>query len=137
MIAIFGAGKMGIKALLQIGPDKVSCFIDNHKNGVGVCDKPVLSLTEFRDDPSVNNDLVVITSKKYREEMESQLKENKIDNYIYFTPDVKSIHTGRHNNAIRLNQKMIIYEPQQLIEKEPKRSTLPGDPILVVYSTCG
>ncbi len=33
--------------------------------------------------------------------------------------------------------KMIIYEPQQLIEKEPKRSTLPGDPILVVYSTCG
>ena len=89
MIAIFGAGNMGIKALKQIGPNQVSCFIDNNKIGelLGI---PIQSMDVFRTSRS-NSDVVVIPSKKYKAEMEQQLMAAGISNYFYFTPDEEAL----------------------------------------------
>ena len=73
----------------------------------------------------------------------NELRSTTMTNYVY-TYDryvrkgfgKKRISDVRYSDVLTY-YKMIIYEPQQLIEKEPKRSTLPSDPILVVYSTCG
>ncbi|MCI8550032.1 MAG: methyltransferase domain-containing protein [Lachnospiraceae bacterium] len=83
--AVFGAGEMGVRALFQIGKEGISCFIDNKRKG-NIEGIPIYSVEEYKDRFSAEQ-LIFITSKKYRLQMEEQLKQNGLDNFVYFTPD--------------------------------------------------
>ena len=79
-IAIFGAGKDGIKALQDFGKDNVSFFIDNYKAGDVVNGIPVYSLLQIPQEWKEKL-LIFVASDKYKEAMVLQLEENHYINY--------------------------------------------------------
>lgn len=79
-IAIFGAGKDGIKALQDLGKDNVSFFIDNYKTEGTINGIPVYSLLQIPQEWKEKL-LIFVASNKYKEEMLIQLEENHYTNY--------------------------------------------------------
>jgi len=78
-IALFGAGKDGIRAMQELGKEKVSCFIDNNRTGT-IEEIPIKRLAE------IDSDVVIfITSKKYSSEIAQQLTKNGFANFFIYT----------------------------------------------------
>ena len=80
--ALFGAGIDGKNAFSRLGESKVECFIDNYKTGeyYGV---PVYSLDDYKEMSEKSQ--ILITSKKYENEIIHQLKDNGIDDFFIFS----------------------------------------------------
>ena len=95
-IAIFGAGKDGIKALQDFGKDNVSFFIDNYKAGDVVNGIPVYSLLQIPQEWKEKL-LIFVASDKYKEAMVLQLEENHyiigyMQTVIFRVVPVKGFH---------------------------------------------
>lgn len=81
-IVLFGAGKDGIKALHNLGKDKIDFFVDNKKRGK-IEDIPIISLEQLSE-INKENLLILIASRKHKNVMEKQLKENGYINYLIY-----------------------------------------------------
>lgn len=82
-IAIFGAGRDGVKALRDIGRDNISFFLDNYKAGDIVDGILVRSLKQISQEDKVNL-LIFVASGKYNDEIMQQLEENHYTNYCIY-----------------------------------------------------
>lgn len=81
---IYGAGKIGEKALKYYGVENIECFIDsNHlKWGKNYCGKKIISLEEYKRQKYKNQ--IVIATLYNSNEIVKILKDSQIDNFIYF-----------------------------------------------------
>jgi len=139
--AIFGAGQQGARALRQIGPENVCCFIDNAKKGT-IFGIPILAVAEFaKKFPS--DTVVFLPSRQYREEMRAQLKAYHFENCFYFTPDAIQ---EDYSQRLSADEWGVIYSGSMLEEllerisnqwysvqtREMLRLTKPGDSVLEI-----
>lgn len=99
MVAIFGCGDYGKRALWEYGADNVCCFIDNNKDkqGTYVEGKSVISVADFKSNyPNV----AVCIATVHAYEISEQLKKEGIDDFCvylprtqyYYSPDVLLIN---------------------------------------------
>lgn len=79
---LFGAGDIGIRAYKILGDRLVAFFADNFKYGLKMYGKIVLSFEEMLQ--KANEYQIMITSNKYVEEMENQLKHAGMYRYLIF-----------------------------------------------------
>lgn len=103
-IALFGAGKEGIRALHNIGKERVHIFIDNNRTGEieGI---PILNLEQINK--SEKEDLLIlITSQKYRDEMIAQLNQYGLKNYLTYSDEYSP---GDYNKRLSADQWGTIY----------------------------
>ena len=82
-IILFGAGVTGRIALHFLGYDRVKYFVDNNRFGENEQGKNIISYTEMLTTIE-DEDIVAITSDKYYEELERQVKESGINKYFIF-----------------------------------------------------
>ena len=80
---IFGAGKVGRDALNSLGKENVEFFCDNHRYGCDYLGKKVVSFQETLKQNSEKY-IIVVASELYYKEMEQQLIDNGIKNYIIY-----------------------------------------------------
>ena len=87
---ILGAGKIGQYALSIIGNDCIEGYVDNDekKQGEYICGKKIISLQEYLNINDNRKQLVIAVSDSFWKNIEKQLKEYGITNYVYF----KDIH---------------------------------------------
>jgi len=78
---LFGAGRMGLIALNVLGADNVECFSDNNKAGTVLCEKRIISFDEMI---TLKDICIVIASDIYASEMEQQLIDAGISDYVLF-----------------------------------------------------
>ncbi len=84
-IVIFGAGISGTWAFRYFGRNRVICFADNMKAGIQVCSKNVVSFQEMLEIYNNNSkSVIVIASENYWEEMEAQVRQEKLQRYFVF-----------------------------------------------------
>ena len=79
---LFGAGDVGIRALRVIGEEFVECFADNNKSGNVLCSKTIISFEEMLQ--KKEEFVIVITSTKYVNELEQQLLDAGVREYLIF-----------------------------------------------------
>lgn len=81
--AIFGAGFYGRKALMELGSDRVECFIDNSpaKQGTEYCGKMVRSLDEALHS---SNNITILVASIYSQSIVKQLMDNGIEDYSVY-----------------------------------------------------
>lgn len=82
-IILLGAGSIGKIALHFIGYDRVRCFVDNNRFGEMEQGKNIISYSEMLEIIQ-KDDIIAITSDKYYEELERQVKKSGITNYFVF-----------------------------------------------------
>lgn len=93
---LFGAGKDGKQALVRIGKNRIAFFIDNYVSGE-VEGIPVYTLEKA--EKLINEDmLILITSRKYKDEMAAWLREKGIEEYLIYTPE--------HNSNIDVSKRL-------------------------------
>lgn len=80
---LFGAGSTGIIALHYLGYDRVECFVDNKRFGEEEQGKDIISFDEMLDNIQ-KEDVIVVASEKYYNEIEQQLLGQQIYNYFVF-----------------------------------------------------
>ncbi len=83
---IFGAGTWGRLALDFLGIPRVRCFIDNYRVGAEYCGKEVLDF-EALPNMDLAKVIIVIASKYHWMEMETQLKEHRVQRYFLFNEE--------------------------------------------------
>ena len=83
---ILGAGRIGRYALSIIGNGCVEGYVDNDekKQGENICGKKIISLQEYLNINDDRKQLVIAVSDSFWEDVEKQLKECGITNYVYF-----------------------------------------------------
>ena len=81
---IFGAGNLGEQAISLIGKEKIDYFIDNdeQKYKIDFHGFTVLGINDLKETLLPEQQIVIAVSEHYIKEIELQLKENKIENYI-------------------------------------------------------
>lgn len=107
-IALFGAGKDGIKVLHNIargGDERVCFFIDNNREGE-VEGIPIVHIDQFPENEK-ENILILVTSRKYKDEMIAQLKEKKLNNFLVYTGDF--LAASNYNDRLSADQWGNIY----------------------------
>lgn len=98
-IVIFGAGYEGVKALNRIGKDRVVCYVDNNEKLFGqyICDKKIITVPELKAIGDDNFEIVVST-RKYFEEIKQQLINNGIEDAVLITNFlIKETFGGKEN----------------------------------------
>ena len=114
-IALFGAGRDGIKALYEIGKEKINCFIDNTKRGEieGV---PIKKLSDIN-----NNTVIYITSRKYCDEIVKQLLESDFTGFfIYENGEAKQYKDTNYLDRLTCTEWSEIYN-KDLLDSVVKR----------------
>jgi 2-polyprenyl-3-methyl-5-hydroxy-6-metoxy-1,4-benzoquinol methylase len=91
-IAIFGAGRDGMRALQNIGKENIRFFIDNYKAGNMVEGIPVVSLQQIQEER--RELLIFVASEKYKDEIINQLEDNHYTNYCIYEDG----HISRNNH---------------------------------------
>lgn len=118
---LFGAGDVGLRALKIIGESAVECFADNIKAGKELCGKRIISFSEMKK--LSDQFQVMITSDKYADELERQLQDEGMENYVVFNrrsmeqmkevlPKYNYLHNTQYMNYtdILLNYKIQDYK---------------------------
>lgn len=97
-IALFGAGRAGVRILHYIGKKRICFFIDNNQSGE-IEEIPIISLHQISEEEKENL-LILITSKRYKDEMIAQLEKNNCMNYLVYT----DASIPMHDNHQRLSE---------------------------------
>lgn len=108
-IALFGAGRDGIKALYEIGKEKIDCFIDNTKRGEieGI---PIRKLSDIN-----NNTVIYITSRRYCDEIVKQLLESDFTGFfIYENGEARQYKDTNYLNRLTCTEWSNIYNKDML-----------------------
>lgn len=92
---IFGAGAWGKEIYKTYTDVKFVCFVDNHKAGEKLFGLPVISFEEYLKQH--REDLAVIATRLYYEELYHQLKE-------YDIPDANIINIGKRIDGLSRKQ---------------------------------
>lgn len=82
-ILLFGAGATGRIALHFLGYDRVKCFVDNNRFGEEEQGKNIINFSEMLNILQ-KDDIIAVTSEKYHEELEDQIKAHGINKYFIF-----------------------------------------------------
>lgn len=87
-VAIFGCGNYGMRAMWELGKERIVCFIDNDpaKQGMEIQDIPVVSLREY----SVRwQEVQILIASTYLKEISNQLDDMGITNYRPYLPKLQ------------------------------------------------
>lgn len=108
-IALFGAGRDGMKALYEIGKEKIDCFIDNTRRGrlEGI---PIKKLSDMN-----LSTVIYITSRRYRDEIVKQLLEAGFTGFfIYENGEAKQYKDINYLNRLTCTEWSNIYNKDML-----------------------
>ncbi len=85
-IAIFGAGKLGHKAIEKYGSDNIVAVIDNDHSRIGTLFEgfTIVSLADFIKNRNGNEQILICATQKHIEEISKQLTQEGIDDYSAF-----------------------------------------------------
>lgn len=82
---IFGAGVTGGWAFKYFGRNRIHCFADNNIADEWKYDRKIISYKEMLDEYKADESIIIIiASEKYWEEMEEQIKTDKVERYFIF-----------------------------------------------------
>lgn len=89
-IVIFGAGQLGRKAFEHYGKDSIINIIDNSldKIGGGMRGIPIISLSQFLEERTGNETILICATWKHTGEIIEQLTDCGITDYKIFTPQL-------------------------------------------------
>lgn len=99
-IIIFGAGYEGVKALNRIGRNRVIYYVDNNKKLFGeyICNKKIINVQELKAINEEDDLNIVVSTRKYFEEIKQQLVNNGIKSVALITNFlIKEAFEGKDN----------------------------------------
>ncbi len=112
-IILFGAGYDGIKALREIGEERIDYFIDNSKEGK-IEGKEIKRLQNSLD---IQDKIIFITSYKYKDEMAEQLIAHNVKNFFIYENKRASLYVDKnYNKQLDSNEWGTIYNDSMLEE---------------------
>ena len=114
-VAIFGAGKWGLKCFEHYGVDRVECFVDNSRDKQDTCyaGKKVYSISEYVEEYPNNDELTLIIAIAHcGEEIVQQLISYGIQTYFYWQDSYEYHHSIRcleeNENSIQKDDVVVL-----------------------------